>query len=111
MASNKPKKEPQKPKQLPDSKKEPNEQLDLIDVHPENAKEIVACAKRYKRVMKKRVEYLAEEVEAKKQLLELIHEAGLQRLEDGKIRYTAEGMTITVEPRDDLIKVKSDDDE
>lgn len=87
-------------------KKTGGEQLDLIETQPENAKKIIKQAKIYKSAQAARIEALAEEVAAKKALLDLIHEAGLQRMPDGKIRFTADGFTITVTPADDKIKVK-----
>ena len=85
--------------------------MDLIDVRPENEKAILAKAKEYKRFSAKRQEILAEEVSAKKELLELIHESGVKPLEDGKIRFTSDGFTITVTPRDELVRVKEAGDE
>ena len=87
------------------------EQLDLIDVTPENSKKIIAVAKRYKAAQSQRIEALQEEIAEKQKLLGLVKEANLQRLEDGKIRFRVDGMTITVTLRDELIKVKEDGEE
>ncbi len=87
------------------------EQMDLIDVRPKNEKAILAKAKEYKQFSAKRQEILAEEVAAKKELLKLIHDSGVKPLEDGKIRFTCDGFTITVTPRDELVRVKEAGDE
>ena len=83
-------------------------QLDLIDVAPENSKEIIALARAYKSAQGRRIDALEEEVATKVKLLALIKEANLQRLDDGKIRLHLDGYTITVTPRDELVKVKED---
>jgi hypothetical protein len=64
-------KAPQAPKSKGSSKKE-GEQLDLIDVQPENSKEIIAHAKNYRAAVKRRMAALEEEVAEKQKLLELI---------------------------------------
>jgi serine/threonine protein phosphatase PrpC len=87
---------------------ETGEQLELIEVAPENQKKIKAVAKQYKAAQYERTTALAEEIKMKNKLLELIHEANLQPLEDGKIRFQCNGMVITVTPRDELIRVKED---
>lgn len=86
------------------------EQMDLIDVRSEHEKEILAKAKEYKNLSARRQKILAEEVAAKKELLELIHASGVEPLEDGKIRFTGDGFTITVTPRDELVRVKETGD-
>ena len=90
---------------------EGDEQLDLIDVHPENEKEIIACAKRYKKALADRQAALNREVEEKKKLKNLIEAAGLQRLDDGRIQFTVNGFTISMIPRDEKITVKEDGEE
>lgn len=87
------------------------EQLDLIDVSPANSKEIIKQARIYKKAQAERCEALAEEVESKQKLLSLIKEAGLKPLEDGVIRFRLDGFTITVKPRDELVKVKDDSED
>lgn len=82
--------------------------MDLIDVGPENSKEIIRVARLYKTTLSKRIDLLAQEVEHKHKLLELINNAHLQRLPDGRIRFKVEGYTITVTPRDELVKIKED---
>lgn len=86
------------------------EQLDLIDVAPENAKKILGVAKRYRAAQTQRLAALESEVAEKQKLLELIKEANLQRLEGGKIQFRCDGLIITVTPRDELVKVKDENE-
>jgi hypothetical protein len=81
-------------------------QLDLIEVGPENLKKIIPIAREYKELVSARVEILKKEVEAKQELLELVEQANLSRTKDGKIRFVADGYTITITPRDNLVQVK-----
>lgn len=84
------------------------EQLDLIDVSPKEAKEIIPLAKKYKAAVKNRLMYLKEETDTKEKLLEMIKQANLQRLDDGSIKFHCKGLLITVVPRDEKITVKED---
>ena len=92
--------------------KNDGEQLDLIEVQPENMKEIAECARLYKRFQKARMANLKNEVEQKVRMRELIKKAKLQPLEGGVIRFMCEGLTIQATPKDVLITVKGklDDD-
>jgi len=83
----------------------------LIDVHPENAKEIVAAAKAYKEAVVERQELFKEEIKIKTKLLELIKLADLKPGDDGKIKFSLDGFKITVTPRDMLVQVKCENDE
>ena len=87
---------------------ETGKQMDLIDVSPENAGPIIEKAREYKEVVSERVGLTAKEVKLKAELLQLVSDADLQRLEDGKIRFEYDGVTITVTPRDELIQVKEE---
>jgi len=87
---------------------EKGEQMDLIDVNPEHSKEIIKLARQYKKAQVTRVNALVEETKLKQQLLSLIKEEHLQRLEDGTIMFTIDSYKITVTPRDELIKVKDE---
>lgn len=96
-------------KQNQDESVESGEQLDLIDVQPENQKKIKTVAKRYRAAQKARISALEKEIEEKELLLGLIREANLKMI-DGKIKFSIDGMTITVTPRDELVKVKEAED-
>ena len=85
------------------------QQMDLIDVSPKNSKEIIRQAQIYRDALARRQSALNEETNAKQKLLDLIKKAGLQRLEDGTIKFHVDGYKITVTPRDELVKVKEDD--
>jgi len=61
------------------------EQMPLIDVGPENLKEIIPHARAYTAVMQRRIKALAEEVKEK-----------------------CDGLLVTVTPQDDKIKVKEE---
>lgn len=87
------------------------EQLDLIDVSPENSKQIVGIARRYKTAQAQRIAALEREVEEKQKLLGLIKDAKLKPLDDGVIRFKVDGLLITVKPRDELVKVKEESEE
>jgi hypothetical protein len=86
--------------------KEKGEQLDLIDVAPKNAKAIIAEARLYKENSSKRISYLVKEKEHKHNILELVKAAKLQPLDGGKIKFEYDGVMISIEPRDELVKVK-----
>jgi hypothetical protein len=87
------------------------EQLNLIEVTPENAKKIVGAARRYKTAQAERITALVIEKTEKQKLLQMVKDAKLQRLEDGTIRFKVDGLTIEVQPRDDLVKVKENGEE
>lgn len=86
------------------------EQRALIDTAPENSKEIIRHAKKYKEVQAERIAYLVKEKEEKQILLTLIKEADIKPV-DGKISFHCDGYKITVTPRDELIRIKEDGDE
>jgi len=86
-------------------KKEAGEQLDLMDVQPENAKEIIAAAKLYKKHQKARLAAGVKEKEQKTLILELAKKADIQVLAGGKIKFTVDGMMIEITPRDELVQV------
>lgn len=85
------------------------EQGTLIDTGPKEPKKIIAAAKRYKAAQRERLAALEEEVAAKKHLLDLVKAENLQPV-DGKIQFEADGMIITVTPRDELIRVKENEE-
>ena len=88
------------------AKKKTGEQLDLIDVHPKNSKQIIRTAREYKAVQRTRLAALEEEVQKKKKLLDLIRESEVQPLPDGSIKFQLDGITLSVVPRDEKITVK-----
>ena len=85
--------------------KKQDEQLDLIDVAPKNAKAIIEAARIYKRFAAARQKALVKEVEQKAEVLRLVRAAKLQPLDGGKIKFKYDGVTISVTPRDELVKV------
>ena len=87
------------------------EQLDLIDVKPENAKKILKAAKAYKKVQKIRLSALDEEKQQKQKVLDLIKNAGLTPMSDGTIKFRLDSFQISVTPRDELLQVKCEEEE
>ena len=86
------------------------EQLPLIDIAPENSKEITACAKRYKKAQGIRIDALVQEKAQKAIMLDLVKKAKLKPLADGTIRFRCDGHTITVTPSEYKVKVEGDKD-
>lgn len=86
------------------------EQMDLIDVAPQHLAEIKPIARKYRAAVKRRMKAGEEEVQLKQEILALIKSENLTRLPDGSIRFKCDGMTITVTPRDELVKVKEEGD-
>jgi len=91
---------------------EVGEQMDLIDVSPENLAGIKPVAKKYRAAVKKRMAAGEVEQESKQELLAMVlagvTEGKITRLPDGSIRFKCDGMTISVTPRDELVKVKEE---
>ncbi len=86
------------------------EQMDLIDVAPKNMKEIKPAAQIYQKAKEARQRATDKEVDAKTKLLNLVKAAKLKPLEGGVIRFRCDGLLISITPRDELIKVKKDDE-
>jgi len=86
------------------------EQLDLIDVLPAKAKPIIKAARIYKKYQLERLSALAKENSQKKFVLQMVKEAKLQPLEGGLIKFTCENVTVSVTPRDELVKIKEQTD-
>lgn len=86
------------------------EQLDLIDVTPENMKKMIPIARAYRKIVKDRVQFTNKETELKNKLLQAVKDANLKRLPDGRIRFRCDGLTVTVTPCDEKISVKEDKD-
>lgn len=86
-------------------KKKDGEQLNLIDVAPENAKPIIEAARLYKGYQSERLAALKKEIEQKTLIIELVKKADLQTLAGGKIRFEYDDVLVTITPRDELVKV------
>lgn len=91
-------------------KTEVGEQMPLIDVTPENIKTILPAAKEYQKAKTSRMKATDKEVAAKNKLLGLVKNAKIKPLDDGTIRFRCENFTISITPRDELIKVKETDE-
>ena len=87
-------------------KKKAGEQLPLIDVGPKNLKEILAAVKIYLGHQGNRLASLKKEIAGKQRVLELVKAAKLVPLKDGVIRFECGGEVITIEPRDEVIRIK-----
>lgn len=87
------------------------EQLDLIDVEPENVKAIKRAARAYKAAQAQRITWLADEKKQKMKILELVKEAKLRPNQDGIIKFRLDGIVIAITPRDELVQIKAADDE
>ena len=85
------------------------EQMQLIEVHPKKAKPIMAAARILKRLQVARASSQEKENKQKAILLNLIEEANIQRLPDGKIKFHYDGITLTVTPKQESISVKEED--
>ena len=86
-------------------KKTSGGQLDLIDVAPKNAKDIIAVARLYQRAQATSIRVLGEEIKHKQHILDLVKKADLTPLKGGKIKFEYEGVIISVTPREMLVKV------
>jgi len=82
------------------------EQMDLIDVHPENAKKIIKAAEAYKDAQGRRISALAEEKKYKQKIIDLAEQAELKPLDNGKTKFSVDGAEICITPRDKLVQVK-----
>ena len=87
-------------------KSDTGEQLDLINIHPENAEEIVADARAYKKTVKTRLSIQKKEADLKAKLLDTVAKAKLKPLADGTYRFRVDSVEIKVTPRDNLVQVK-----
>ncbi len=87
------------------------EQLELIDITPEYAKPILAAGRKYKKALAARQAALAEEIEAKHKIIELVKQAKIAPNAEGITQCRVDGMTIKITPRDELVRVKLDEDD
>ncbi|MGE0289359.1 MAG: hypothetical protein AB7I42_23995 [Bradyrhizobium sp.] len=83
----------------------------LLDVSHPAAKEIQRIARAYKKTVKERMEVAKKELELKEKLRAEVKESGMKPDEDGVITFTCGKVTITVTPRDELVRVKDADAE
>jgi hypothetical protein len=88
------------------AKKKAGEQQTLMDIEPEHSKEMIALAKKYKKHQKARMAALEAETDTKQKILDLIRKDGIKPIEDGKIKFSVDGVTFKVTPRDELVQVK-----
>lgn len=95
-----------KAKKKKPEKKEAGEQLQLIDVGPENLKEILASVKIYKGHQKIRLSSQKKEIAEKQHVHELVTAAKLQPLSDGVIRFECDGKIVEIVPRDEVIRIR-----
>lgn len=77
----------------------------LIDVLPENIAEIVEAVKVYKGHQQRRLAALQKEVAQKEMVKALVKKAKLKPQDDGKVKFSHEGFTIVMTPRDVLIQI------
>lgn len=81
-------------------------QLQLIEVGPENLKQIAKETRIYRSLVDERIILLKKEVKAKNKVKTLVKDAKLQRLPDGNIKFEVDGEIVCLEPQDDLITIK-----
>lgn len=84
---------------------ESGEQLELIDVNPENAKPLIRAARKYRKTITQRLEIQHREAKELLDLRELIEASGLQPLASGKIAFEYDGVTVEHTPQDAKVKV------
>ena len=87
------------------AKKTRDTQLQLIDVGPKNVKEIRPHLEAYRNAVE---EYstLGSIVNTEKQaIIDLVHKAGLERLPNGNIEFTIDGVLIKIVPSEEKIKI------
>ena len=88
--------------------KEKGDQLDLIDINPENAREIVKVARSYKEYQTARIKAQKGEEQQKQRVKDLVEEADLKPIEGGKIKFNYDGYTISLTPRDVLVQIEEE---
>jgi len=88
------------------AKKEKGEQLDLIDVSPENAKPIIKVAREYIKYRDSRMAIQKKEVEHKQDIIELVKAANLAPINGGVIKFEYDGLLISLAPKEMELKVK-----
>ena len=87
------------------------EQLQLIETESEYLKPIKAAAKAYKKALAARQTALSQEIEQKKKIIELTKKANFTPDAQGVIKYRVADIVVKITPRDELVRVKLDEDE
>ena len=85
------------------------EQMPLIDVSPEHSKEIVKVVRAYNAKVKARLAIQKGkdgEEDLQQKLLELVKAENLNRDNEGKIKFTVDGIEIELVPTKEKVKVK-----
>ncbi len=82
------------------------EQVALIDTSLPNAKEIEQAARHYRHLAQERKALAAEEIEAKASLIAAVKATGIAPDAYGTIICVLGELTITIKPRDELVRVK-----
>lgn len=85
----------------------------LLDVGPKKSKEIVKVARAYNAKVKERLAIQNGkngEVELQQKLLDLVKAEKLQRDNEGKIKFTVDGVEMELVPTKEKVKVKIIDD-
>ena len=83
-----------------------NEQMDLIDITPEQLKKIAPKIRRYKACVTERVALNAEEKKLKDLIKQFAHSSQMKRLPDGSIKFRCDDMIVSVTPQDEKVSVK-----
>lgn len=84
------------------------EQMDLIDVLPAKAKPIIAAARVLKKLQTSRASAQQKENDQKEKFLDLIKKANISRLPNGTIKFSYDGLTITVTPKLESVSIKEE---
>src|SRR4051812_29688419 len=86
------------------------EQPMLIDVTHPLAKPLKRAATAYKKAMKERMDALAREIDLKGKLIAAAKGVGAKPNADGVVSFRMAELTIKITPRDELVKVKFEED-
>ncbi len=78
----------------------------LIEVGPENLKKIAKETRIYRSLVDERLLILKKEVKQKNKVKELVRQAELQRLQDGRIQFEVDDEIVCLMPQDDLITIR-----
>ena len=87
-------------------KKDEGEQQELFELLGEGSAEIQEAGTEYNKHLKIRLAALKKEVKYKEIIRELVKKAGLQRMPDGVIRFTAGEKEFKITPQDDKVQVR-----